>query len=66
MSTRHQIRAWLIFFVVALVVSGLTAFPLETELRLGSDILHWVGFAPAGLVEWIDRVRDALIATNDD
>ena len=66
MSTRAWIRAWLVFFIVALVVSGLTAFPLETELQFASDVLHWLGFVPAAFTEWIDRVRDALIATNDD
>ena len=65
MSTTRQIRAWLIFFIVALVASGLTAFPLETELRFGSAVLHWLGFVPAEFTDWIDRVRDALIATND-
>jgi len=50
---------------VALVASGVTAFPLETEMRIASDVLHWLGFAPPPLTEWIDRVRDALIATND-
>ena len=65
MSTRIQIRAWLVFFIAALVASGLTAFPLETELRFGSDLLHWFGFVPAEFTAWIDRVRDALIATND-
>ena len=65
MSASRQIRAWLIFFIVALVVSGLTAFPLETELRIGSDVLHSLGFVPAEFTAWIDRVRDALIATND-
>jgi len=47
------------------VASGLTAFPLETEIRFGSDVLHWLGFVPTELTTWIDRVRDALIATND-
>lgn len=68
MRTATSIRAWLVFFIVALVASGLTAFPLETELRIGSDILHATplpDLLPA-FVEWIDRVRDALIATNDD
>ena len=50
---------------MALVASGVTAFPLETEMRIASDVLHWLGFAPPQLTEWIDRVRDALIATND-
>jgi hypothetical protein len=68
MKIETRIRAWLVFFIVALVASGLTAFPLETELRIASDILHSTplpDLLPA-FVEWIDRVRDALIATNDD
>jgi len=56
---------WLVIFIVALVLSGITAFPLETELRIGSSLLH---ATPAphlvpGFVEWVDRVRDALIVT---
>lgn len=66
MSTTLKVRLWLVFFVVALVASGLTAFPLETELRFGSDVLHWLGFVPQAFTDWIDRVRDALIATNDN
>lgn len=65
--TLFWIRAWLIFFIVALAVSGLTAFPLETELRFGSTILHATPLPDLlpGLAEWVDRVRDALIQTND-
>ena len=68
MKIETRIRAWLVFFIVALVASGLTAFPLETELRIVSDILHATplpDLMPA-FVDWIDRVRDALIATNDE
>ncbi len=59
------IRAWIVVFIAGLVVSGVTAFPLEAEVRLVSGVLHASGapqFAP-GLVEWIDRVRDALVQT---
>ena len=66
MNTSAWIRAWLVFFIVALVASGLTAFPLETELRFASDVLHGLGFIPDAFTAWIDRVRDALIATNGD
>jgi len=65
-STRRAIRIWLVIFIVGLVLSGITAFPLETELRLVSSILHagpWAVWMPQ-LTEWIDRVRDAVIATN--
>lgn len=67
MSTLRQIRVWLVLFILALVASGLTAFPLETELRIGSDLLRATPLPDLlpGLVEWIDRVRDGLIETND-
>lgn len=68
MTTTTQIRAWLVFFIAALAVSGLTAFPLEWELRLASTLLHAdASPLPAlmpELVEWIDRVRHGLIDTN--
>jgi hypothetical protein len=68
MRTRKKIRIWLIIFIVALVLSGLTAFPLETELRFATSILH-ADWSPAprlapGFVSWIDRVNHALIVTN--
>ncbi|MFC9339360.1 hypothetical protein ACFT0G_12025 [Streptomyces sp. NPDC057020] len=59
-----RIRVWLIVFVVCLVLSGITAFPLVTELRLLDSALDgWA--APVadllpGLAEWIDRVRGGL------
>ncbi|MDO7882547.1 hypothetical protein [Antiquaquibacter soli] len=65
MSSLGWIRAWIVFFMVALVVSGVTAFPLLEELTLGSSILHSWGveqWMPA-LVEWIDRVRAGLADT---
>ena len=60
------IRAWLIVFIVCLAISGLTAFPLVAELQFGSGILHSLGFQSVlpSFVEWIDRVRDGLNATN--
>lgn len=62
MRTITAIRLWLTIFIVGLVVSGVTAFPLEWEVRLASELLHASPasqLAPA-LIEWIDRVRDAL------
>jgi len=67
MSTLRAVRIWLVIFIVCLVISGLTAFPLETELRLAASNLHAtvVGEWMPQLTEWIDRVRDALIVTNE-
>ena len=56
------IRAWLLVFVVGLVLSGVTAFPLVAEVRLLSEVLHSAP-APDGVVGWVDRVRDGLAIT---
>ncbi|CAM5746349.1 hypothetical protein STAFG_3959 [Streptomyces afghaniensis 772] len=56
------IRAWLVFFVVCLVLSGATAFPLVHELRWTEDLLRAlsVGEYLPGLTDWIERVRAGL------
>ncbi|WP_149178943.1 hypothetical protein [Streptomyces sp. TRM49041] len=60
----RRIRVWLLFFIVCLVLSGATAFPLVTELRLTEDALTgWaspVADAFPSLLEWIQRVRTGL------
>lgn len=54
------IRRWIIFFMVVLALSGLTAMPLETELRFLSRC-----FSPdTSLGLWIDRVFQGIIHTN--
>ncbi|MEU7029886.1 hypothetical protein AB6O49_25605 [Streptomyces sp. SBR177] len=59
-----RIRVWLVVFIVCLVLSGATAFPLVTELRLLDGALDtWaapLGQAFPGLAEWIARVRGGL------
>ncbi|MFE5510613.1 hypothetical protein ACFQ9J_08370 [Streptomyces sp. NPDC056529] len=65
-----RIRTWLVLFVVCLVLSGLTAFPLVTELRLlDSALTGWaapVADALPGLAEWIHRVRGGLETADRD
>jgi len=62
------IRGLVIFFVIALVVSGITAFPLETELKIASEILGISsGVSPEsyqGLTYWIALVAQAITETN--
>lgn len=62
-----RIRILLIGFIIGLILSGVTAFPLEWELRL---LARWLGatdgstaFTTTGLLHWIVMVRDGLIAT---
>ncbi|MFF0436864.1 hypothetical protein ACFYU9_32165 [Streptomyces sp. NPDC004327] len=59
-----RIRVWLVVFIVCLVLSGATAFPLVTELRLADEALSsWaapVGDAFPVLAEWLARVRGGV------
>jgi hypothetical protein len=58
-----RIRLLLGVFVVGLVLSGITAFPLRWELEL---LARWLGAwhgVPAGLLQWIILVRDGLVDT---
>ncbi|MFD3454175.1 hypothetical protein ACFWVC_18610 [Streptomyces sp. NPDC058691] len=58
-ALEQRIRVWLIVFVVCLVLSGVTAFPLVHEVR-------WVdGWGLPGFVgDWISRVREGADATD--
>jgi hypothetical protein len=56
-----KIRGTLVFFMIALILSGITAFPLETELRW---LLQWRHKLPEGLGTFINKVFEALHETN--
>ena len=69
----RTIRRWIVFFILSLVLSGVTAFALETELGWLLD--HWPGggdlggggtpaLASAGLRGWVEEVYSALRETN--
>ncbi len=67
MATNHlkRIRILLSIFIVGLVVSGATAIPLETELKLLVQIAGGDGNTEhSGFAAWLLKVRDALVATN--
>ena len=64
---RSRIRLLLAVFMVGLVLSGLTAFPLDTELRFLSSIMGVDPAAPpsdyVGLQHWIAVVAEGLRET---
>jgi len=67
-SLLRRIRILLGVVAVGLVLSGLTAIPLETELRWLTRVL---GASPrstpeefSGLLKWLVTVRDAVVDTN--
>ena len=59
----RSIRIWLAIFIVGLVLSGVTAFPLETELAALLSFVRGHSFA-TGLIPWLERVHEALATTN--
>lgn len=54
-----RIRIWIVFFVIALMISGITAFPLLAEVRLVSSLPM-----PSFAEPWFDRVLTALENTD--
>lgn len=56
-----KIRLLILFFIVALILSGVTAFPVESEL-------HWLlqhpAIIPGWAHEWLQQCYDALKETN--
>jgi hypothetical protein len=60
-NLEQGIRRWIMFFIVALVISGLTAFALETELAWLNRLLE---NHPSALYFWIHQVYVALRETN--
>ncbi len=70
MAARHLRRArlWLAFFIAGLVFSGVTAFPLQSEIRWLVGILHEPPLQQVAsansLLRWLDQVNEAVSATN--
>jgi len=69
-ATSHlrHIRIWLGIFIAGLVLSGLTAFPLVTELKWLTAAVHAGSIEPlaksTGLLAWIEHVNEALATTD--
>jgi hypothetical protein len=60
----RRARWWIGLFIVGLVLSGVTAFPLERELRFAVGLCDRFAISPVGLTEWLHRVYDALVDEN--
>jgi hypothetical protein len=61
MKLRKRIKFLIILFIVGLVLSGITAFPIETQLELAYS--HISSF-PVFLQDWITSVYLAVKQTN--
>ena len=64
----RAIRLWLAVLIAGLVLSGITAFPLQAELHWLLLVLQTTALRPIAeyshLLPWIKHVYDALTATN--
>lgn len=64
-----RIRLLTLFFMAALIVSGLTAFPLETELRIANSVLGISTDVSAdsytGFQHWFAWIYEGLRNTNE-
>lgn len=64
----RRIRFCLAIFIAGLVFSGITAFPLQTELGWLVSLLHTNGLRAVAqsthLLPWVERVHNGLVATN--
>jgi hypothetical protein len=58
---QNQIKLLTIFFIIALVISGITAFPIETELNY---LLNFIDFFPKDMEAWLVKTHIAISETN--
>jgi hypothetical protein len=63
LKIRRSIRNWLLFFIVALVLSGLTAFPIESGLLW---ICSWWPDKNSMFYCWLKTSYDAIRVTNEN
>jgi hypothetical protein len=59
---RKEIRAWIIFFIIALLLSGITAFPLETELGW---VCSWWPEQDSTFYKWLYGCYQAIKDSNE-
>jgi len=64
---RSRLRAWTLFLIAGLAISGATALPIPTQVRIGARILgpdfRAGGAVPEGVAHWLRTVRDGIEAT---
>jgi hypothetical protein len=56
----RSIRIWLALFILGLVLSGVTAFPLVHETAWLASLVATHQVVPASMADWIRRVHEAL------
>jgi hypothetical protein len=59
---KKEIRAWMIFFIIALLLSGITAFPIESELGW---VCSWWPEQNSAFYKWLSTCYQAIKNTNE-
>jgi hypothetical protein len=60
---KRKIKRWIIFFIVALILSGITAFPIESQLAIAMNHLD---VFPLTIQQWLSTIYHAVKTTNDN
>ncbi|MDB5120713.1 MAG: hypothetical protein JWN56_1931 [Sphingobacteriales bacterium] len=60
---KTKIKRWIIFFIVALILSGITAFPIESQLQIAMNHLD---VFPVTMQQWFSTIYHAVKTTNDN
>lgn len=65
----RRIRLLLTLFIIGLVLSGITAFPLQRETALLNQIFHVASAPPLtgepAVHTWLRRVHEGIVRTNE-
>lgn len=60
-KTEKEIKIWVAIFMTGLFLSGVTAFPIETELKW---LMQFSIYLPQSVVGFLEKVCNAVIETN--
>jgi hypothetical protein len=62
----RSIRFWLSLFIAGLILSGITAFPLDQETAWLAEVARKYPVLPDDVTLWLERVHTALHANSVD
>ena len=60
---KTTIKRWIIFFIIALILSGVTAFPIQSQLQIAMNNL---AVFPTTIQNWLSTIYHAVKTTNDN
>jgi hypothetical protein len=61
---RQRIKKLVLFFMISLILSGVTAFPIESQLSLTVDWINWMEW-DSSLTRWIMLAYQGVHETNE-